>query len=269
MNSALTFLAGGAVVGTLAAFYLRTVSLPAPPTPTPTPTPPSKQWPYLPSSQSVAGKTVVVTGASSGIGRAIAKAFHDAGANVAVGARRLDRLEALCLELDPTNKGSSLAVKTDVTNAASVQNLVTQAETKFGRGCDIMVNVAGVMYFTLMKNCKTEEWEKTVDVNCKGVLNGFGAVLEGMVKRGKGKCGIRQVQKSHSMIAVCTWAVSVVCRFVGCAVCGRSCRPGTDFFFLLSLLDHHTNKNDARSYHYNFFRCRSSSISKISGVLCL
>ena len=60
-------------------------------------------------------------GASSGIGRAIAKAFHDQGALVAVGARRLERLEALCLELDPASKGTAVPVQTDVTDAASVK----------------------------------------------------------------------------------------------------------------------------------------------------
>jgi NADP-dependent 3-hydroxy acid dehydrogenase YdfG len=195
-SSLLTFLAGGAIVGTLAALHLRRTIFDLN----------TKKETAIKSAvaavkeknihgattsitsntQSVAGYTVVVTGASSGIGRAIAKAFHDAGANVAVGARRLERLEALCCELDPSSNGTALPVKTDVTSAESVKNLVSQAEAKFGRGCDIIVNVAGVMYFTMMKNCKTDEWDKTVDVNCKGVLNGFGAVLDGMVKRGKG-----------------------------------------------------------------------------------
>mgnify|MGYP006088452137 FL=1 len=183
-----TFLAGGAVVGTLAALLLRkqfaSTNAVAAATVAAAPLA-SNPWPE-PQQQSVAGKTVVVTGASSGIGKAIAIAFHRAGANVAVGARRIERLQALCLELDPESKGTALPVQTDVTSASSVKNLVAQAEKTFGRECDILVNVAGVMFFTLMKNCKVDEWEKTVDVNCKGVLNGFGAVLDGMVKRGKG-----------------------------------------------------------------------------------
>ena len=77
-------------------------------------------------------------------------------------------------------------MQTDVTNRASVVHLVSEAEKTFGRGVDVLVNVAGVMYFTMMKNVKEDEWEQTVDVNCKGVLNGFGAVLPGMVERGKG-----------------------------------------------------------------------------------
>jgi NADP-dependent 3-hydroxy acid dehydrogenase YdfG len=149
------------------------------------------------SGQALAGKIAVVTGASSGIGQAIAVALHAAGAKVCLGARRLDRLRATCAALNETEAESpasrahappkrAIAVKTDVTDRASVKRLVNQAEKTFGGDVDILVNVAGVMYFTLMKNAQEDEWERTVDVNCKGVLNGFGAVLPGMVERGSG-----------------------------------------------------------------------------------
>ena len=177
-SNLLPFLTGGLVATSIAALFFRSQTR----RPNPFKTIPTKTN----QPQSMAGKVVVVTGASSGIGRAIAKAFHDQGALVAVGARRLERLEALCLELDPASKGTAVPVQTDVTDAASVKRLVATAESKFGSGVDVLVNVAGVMYFTLMKNCKEDEWTQTVDVNCKGVLNGFGAVLEGMVARGKG-----------------------------------------------------------------------------------
>ena len=188
-SNVLAALAGGAVVACVGALLFRK-QLSRQPSP-----PPSSS---LASIEAVAasvakagrdkvplvGKVVVVTGASSGIGRAIATAFHAQGALVAIGARRYERLEMLCEEL-----GGGLnifPVKTDVTDTESVQNLVDAAEQKFGKGVDILVNVAGVMYFTLMKNCQMSEWNRTVDVNCKGVLNGFGAVLPGMVKRKKG-----------------------------------------------------------------------------------
>ena len=133
----------------------------------------------------LAGKVAVVTGASSGIGKAIAKALHAEGASVAVGARRVEMLEALCA--DELGGERAVAVATDVTDRASVKNLVQKAtETFGGQEVDILVNVAGVMYFTLMKNVQEDEWERTVDVNCKGVLNGFGAVLPSMTKRGSG-----------------------------------------------------------------------------------
>ena len=140
------------------------------------------------TERSMVGKLVVVTGASSGIGRAIAKVFYSQGACVALGARRMELLQSLCQDLENPSVESprALPVQTDVTNRASVVHLVSEAEKTFGRGVDVLVNVAGVMYFTMMKNVKEEEWEQTVDVNCKGVLNGFGAVLPSMVERGKG-----------------------------------------------------------------------------------
>lgn len=101
-----------------------------------------------------------------------------------VGARREAALKELVEELGGTER--ALAVRTDVTDRESVEGLVKAAEAKFGHGVDILVNVAGVMYFTYMKNCKVDEWDTTVDVNCKGVLHGFAAVLPGMVSRGAG-----------------------------------------------------------------------------------
>ena len=133
------------------------------------------------------GKVAVVTGASSGIGRAIAEALHTKGAFVAAAARRLEKLKDLCDGLNgKSGDDRALAVACDVTQRASVKTLVKTAEEKFGSGVDILVNCAGVMYFTLMKNVHEDEWERTVDVNVKGVLHGFGAVLPGMTERKSG-----------------------------------------------------------------------------------
>ena len=88
----------------------------------------------------------VVTGASSGIGEAIARALHSGGASVCLGARREDRLAALCSEL-----AGAVFLVTDVTKGADVEALVAKAETSFGKGVDILCNVAGVMYFTMVR----------------------------------------------------------------------------------------------------------------------
>ena len=149
----------------------------------------------------LAGKVCVVTGASSGIGEAIALALAREGARVAVGARRKPLLDALVARINAEaaaatgTDGSAggadapvaaLGVKTDVTDRASVKALVAAAEAGLGGPVDILVNNAGVMYFTNMKNAHEDEWARTVDVNCKGVLHGIGAVLPGMVERGSG-----------------------------------------------------------------------------------
>merc|ERR1711966_119766 len=126
-----------------------------------------------PATGLLAGKVAVVTGASSGIGRAIVSALVKAGAHVAMGARRVDALEKtreLVMEECPGTSSKAVIVKTDVTKLSDVQDLVGKAEQFLGP-VDIMVNVAGVMYFTLMQNTKWDQWEQTVDVNCKGTTS--------------------------------------------------------------------------------------------------
>ena len=78
-----------------------------------------------------------------------------------------------------------MVVPTDVTDREQVRSLVARAEEELGP-VEILVNCAGVMYYTLMKNRREEEWERTVEVNCKGALNCVGAVLSGMLERGRG-----------------------------------------------------------------------------------
>ena len=79
----------------------------------------------------------------------------------------------------------SIVEAVDVTDREGVGALVARAERELGP-VDFLVNCAGVMYYTLMKNLLEEEWERTVEVNCKGALNCVGAVLPGMLSRGRG-----------------------------------------------------------------------------------
>ena len=136
----------------------------------------------------LSNQVAVVTGASSGIGRAIVLALVQAGCHVAMGARRLNELEKTQKAVGEACPGSAvktLCVKTDVTKREEVSKLVEAAERGLGP-VDIIVNCAGVMYFTLMKNVVWDQWERQVDVNCKGTMYGIGSVLPGMLKRGKG-----------------------------------------------------------------------------------
>ena len=130
------------------------------------------------------GKVAIVTGASSGIGRAIASQLAAAGAKVVLAARRADLLADLQKEIE-AGGGQALVVATDVVNRAQVQRLVAAAEAHFG-DVDILVNNAGVMYYTLMKNLREEEWHRQVDVNVKGVLNCVACVLTKMMARKSG-----------------------------------------------------------------------------------
>lgn len=125
----------------------------------------------------------MVTGASSGIGAAVARALNAQGVRVALAARREGALLEVRATLD--DRVDSLVVPTDVTDRPQVRALVERVEDELGP-VDFLVNCAGVMYYTLMKNLREDEWDRTVEVNCKGAVNCVGAALPGMLERGRG-----------------------------------------------------------------------------------
>jgi NADP-dependent 3-hydroxy acid dehydrogenase YdfG len=127
-------------------------------------------------SQGIENKDVVITGGSSGLGAETARHLVRAGAKVVLGARRLDRLQAVASELD---LGAEAIVQTDVRDAAQVQALVTRALDMHGH-IDVMLNNAGVMPLSPLEMLRLDEWEQTIDVNVKGVLYGIAAALPPM-----------------------------------------------------------------------------------------
>lgn len=132
----------------------------------------------------LSGKVAVVTGASSGIGAAVASALAKEGCHVALGARRLEALESVKQRL-VMREGKAIIRRTDVTDKAQVEDLLRAASSELGP-VDILVSCAGVMYTTLMANAQTDEWERTVDINCKGLLNCLAPTVPGMLSRGGG-----------------------------------------------------------------------------------
>ncbi|XP_078489689.1 uncharacterized protein LOC100175381 [Ciona intestinalis] len=136
------------------------------------------------ANQPLSGKVAVVTGASSGIGRSIAIHLSNAGAKVCIAARNVGKLEELKSEIEK-NSGTAALFQCDVTVREQVMQLISFAEENLGP-VDIMVNNAGVMMYSKMSNVMMDDWDKTIDVNCKGVTNGIGAVIPGMIKRKRG-----------------------------------------------------------------------------------
>lgn len=135
-------------------------------------------------SDNVAGKVVVITGASSGLGEATARMLCSQGAVVVLGARRIDRLKALADELTGSG-GKALALATDVTQYDQVKRLVDTAVQTFGR-IDVMINNAGLMPNSPLERLKIDDWNQMIDVNIKGVLYGIAAALSYMKQQKAG-----------------------------------------------------------------------------------
>lgn len=121
---------------------------------------------------------VAITGASSGIGEATARAFSDAGHPVLLMARRIERMEAL-------NLPNSLARKVDVRNRDEIVGAVADAEAKYGP-VDMMFANAGVARLADIGRQPPEEWDEMIDINTKGVMNTVHSVMKGMMNR---RCG--------------------------------------------------------------------------------
>ncbi|HAV1324158.1 TPA: SDR family oxidoreductase [Vibrio parahaemolyticus] len=123
-------------------------------------------------------KLVVITGASSGIGEAIARRFSEEGHPLLLVARRVERLEAL-------NLPNTLCEKVDVTDQASLITAIEKAEAQFGPA-DVLVNNAGVMLLGQIDTQDAAEWKRMFDVNVLGLLNGMHSVLAPMEARNSG-----------------------------------------------------------------------------------
>ena len=132
----------------------------------------------------MSNKVVLITGASSGIGEATARLLAANGAKVVLGARRTERLEKIVAEIRA--KGGTAEFRAlDVADRKDVNAFVDFAKAKFGR-VDVIFNNAGVMPVSPMNALKVDEWDRIIDVNIKGVLNGIAAVLPLMEAQGSG-----------------------------------------------------------------------------------
>jgi NADP-dependent 3-hydroxy acid dehydrogenase YdfG len=139
-------------------------------------------------------KVAIVTGASSGIGYATSLALSKAGTRVAVGARRMDRLQELEEQIVKNHDEGRREVeeeeifiqrKLDVTSKSDCDSFVNTVVRRWGR-VDILINNAGLMPLSYFKNCKIEEWEQMIDVNIKGVLYCTSAVIPYMLDKKSG-----------------------------------------------------------------------------------
>jgi NADP-dependent 3-hydroxy acid dehydrogenase YdfG len=130
------------------------------------------------------GRVAVITGASSGIGEATARALAARGASVALLARRADRVQSLAEELSSADGGGkALALEADVTDRASLEEAARRVKDELGR-VDCLVNNAGVMLLAPFEQGKVDEWKQMIDVNLTGVLETTDVFLEQLTDGG-------------------------------------------------------------------------------------
>jgi len=132
----------------------------------------------------IEGKVAIITGASSGIGYATALKLSNAGAKIAIGARRVDKLEELAKQIID-NGGEVYFQKLDVTSREECDNFAKAVLEKWN-SVDILVNNAGLMPLSFFKSLKVDEWDRMIDVNIKGVLYTTGAVITHMKEKKSG-----------------------------------------------------------------------------------
>ena len=176
------------------------------------------------------GKVALVTGASSGIGEATALALAEAGASVAIGARRTDRLDALAATLrDGGTKVAQLTL--DVTDESACTAAVRQTREELG-GLDILVNNAGVMLLGTIVGADTEDWRRMLHTNVLGLMYMTHAAIEGMVEQGSGdvvnvsSVAGRVARMGSGVYNASKWAVNAFSESLRQEVTGRGVRIG-------------------------------------------
>jgi NADP-dependent 3-hydroxy acid dehydrogenase YdfG len=136
------------------------------------------------SGSSLQGTVALVTGASSGIGEATARALAAEGAKVAVAARRLERLERLASEIGRDGH-TALAIQSDITDPDQAIGAVERTVDELGR-LDIVVNNAGQMLLGPIEGAPTEEWDRMIDLNLKGLVNTTHAAVPHLLAAAEG-----------------------------------------------------------------------------------
>jgi len=180
------------------------------------------------AARPLSGKVALVTGASSGIGEATAVALAAAGAAVAIGARRKDRLEGLAARLEDDG-APVLPLDLDVTDEQACAAAVRRTREELG-GLDVLVNNAGVMLLGTIVGADPEDWRRMLSTNVLGVMYMTHAAIEGMVEQGYGdivnmsSVAGRTARKGAGVYNASKWAVNAFSESLRQEVTGRGVR---------------------------------------------
>ena len=197
---------------------------------------------------------VVITGASSGIGEATAKAFSRAGHPLLLMARRLERMEALGLP-------DTLCRRVDVRDRAAIAAAIVEAEERFGP-TDCLFNNAGIARLADIGSQDPAEWDETIDINAKGVMNALHPVMSGMKQRRHGTIVMmssiagRKVYDDHTVYCGTKFFVHAVSESLRAYLAPHGVRvivisPG---IIDTEVLDHVTDATTLRNYKDNKMR---------------
>ncbi|MGY3053258.1 NADP-dependent 3-hydroxy acid dehydrogenase YdfG [Pedobacter sp. UYEF25] len=148
--------------------------------------------------QNIKGKVVAITGASSGMGKAIAIELAKNGAKVVLGARRTEQLQQIVEEIKSTG-GEAACAKIDVKNKADLVRLVRTAVEEYG-SLDVIINNAGVSQLSRIDGLDIDGWEEMIDINLKGVLYGMAAAIP----------VFKQQQSGHIVNIISTSGIKIV-----------------------------------------------------------
>jgi NADP-dependent 3-hydroxy acid dehydrogenase YdfG len=217
------------------------------------------------------GKVALVTGASSGIGEATAVALAEAGAAVAIGARRKDRLDALAERL--TGSGARvLTLELDVTSESACEDAVSRTRSELG-GLDVLVNNAGVMLLGPIPGADTEDWRRMIDTNVMGLLYMTSAALPGLIEQGSGdvvnmsSVAGRTARKGSGVYNASKWAVNAFSEALRQEVSGRNVRvslvePGAVATELTDHITHADTKAAAEKMYGSMRALQSEDIAR-------
>jgi len=148
--------------------------------------------------QNLKGKVVAVTGASAGIGKAIAIKLAENGAKVVLGARNIEQLQNIVSEIK-TKNGDAISVKIDVSKKEDLIHFVNTAVEKYGT-LDVIINNAGVAQLSRIDELDVDGWEQMIDINIKGVLYGMAAAIP----------VFKQQQSGHIVNVISTSGIKIV-----------------------------------------------------------